>query len=644
RCTRSPAFRSAIDLSGAAGRLLVMCGIAGMVSLKTGRPTDLAPVERMCDLQWYRGPDASGTWQSEDRRVAVGHRRLTIIDLSAAGQQPMADMERRFHVVFNGEIYNYLELRRELEGQGAVFRTQSDTEILLVGYRVWGLQLLDRMVGMFAFAIWDDELKELLLARDPLGIKPLYYLEAPERLLFASEIGALRGVADVGEPDPAAIAEFLLWGSIGAPRTLHSKVRALPPGAWARVRAGRFEAPREYYRLEDQIGRVESMDAEEAAERGRAALRSSIKRHLVADVEVGTFLSGGVDSVALTALMSDMSERPVTSVNLSFRSERLDEAPIAEEAAALYATKHHRIDIRVGEIQERLVDAVRALDQPSVDGVNVYFVSEAAAQSGLKVAISGVGGDELFGGYGTFARTPSLFRSQAWARHIPGAPMIRRSVSRALPRWVPHHLARKAAMGILHGGSWPGVYFTQRGLFNVEQVARLLGPRGTAAVEASWPEHLLTSRLGGRELPEAERVSAYEIKQYLQCQLLRDTDVMSMRHSLEVRTPLVDRQLIEELMRIPPEFRHSRPAKRLLREAVSPAVPAAVWDRPKQGFAFPIDEWLAEESVPLTLPDHPILSQEAVQGVERDYRAGRIHWTRYWALLVLGAFLKESAA
>ena len=330
-----------------------------MVSLKKGRPTDLAPVERMCDLQRHRGPDASGVWQSDDHRVALGHRRLSIIDLSASGQQPMADAQRRFHVVFNGEIYNYLELRRELEGQGAVFRTQSDTEILLVGYRVWGLQLLDRMVGMFAFAIWDDQLKELLLARDPLGIKPLYYLEASDRLLFASEIGALRAVADVGAPDPEAIAEFLLWGSIGAPRTLHSGVRALPPGTWAKIQAGRFQAPREYYRLEDQIGRVEAMDAEEAAERGRAALRSSIKRHMVADVEVGTFLSGGVDSVALTALMSEISERPVTSVNLSFRSEMLDEAPIAEEAAALYRTKHHRIDIRVDEIQERLVDGDR---------------------------------------------------------------------------------------------------------------------------------------------------------------------------------------------------------------------------------------------------------------------------------------------
>ncbi|MDG2049817.1 MAG: asparagine synthase C-terminal domain-containing protein, partial [Myxococcota bacterium] len=319
----------------------------------------------------------------------------------------------------------------------------------------------------------------------------------------------------------------------------------------------------------------------------------------------------------------------------------LDESLIAEEAAALYATKHHRIDIRVEEIQDRLVDAVRALDQPSIDGVNVYFVSEAAVRSGLKVAISGVGGDELFGGYSTFLRTPSAVRSQAWAGRVPGSRFIRRSVSRALPRLIPRHLARKTAMAIRHGDSWPGVYFSQRGLFNVEQVGRLLGSHGTTALDASWPEHQLQSRFSVGDLPEAERVSAYELKQYLQCQLLRDTDVMSMRHSLEVRTPFVDRQLIEELMKIPPEYRHLRPAKRLLREAVSPPVPSAVWDRPKQGFGFPIDEWLAEKSVPLGLPDHPLLNQEAVQEVERDYRAGRIHWTRYWALLVLGAFLNE---
>ena len=614
-----------------------------MVSLEKGRPTDLARVERMCEMQWHRGPDDGGSWQSADRRVSLGHRRLSIIDLSPSGRQPMADDSARFHIVFNGEIYNYLALRRELEGLGHRFRSHSDTEVLLIGYRTWGLDLLDRLIGMFAFALWDDVSGELLIARDPLGIKPLYYFEDGPLFAFASEIGALRAVLDVGDPDPEAISEFLLWGSIGAPRTLHTKVRALPPGHYAQVREGRFRSPRAYYRFEDEIGRVEKMDAEEAADCARQALLSSVERHLVADVEVGTFLSGGVDSVALTGLMSEMSERPITSVNLSFRSEALDEAPIAEQAAALYGTRHHRIDIRVEDIRDRVTDAVHALDQPSIDGINVYFVSEAAVRSGLKVAISGVGGDELFGGYGTFPRTPAAVQGQSWLGWIPGSGALRRSVSRTVCGTMPYHLARKVAMGIRHGDSWPGAYFAQRGLFNVEHVERLLGATGPSAVEAAWPENQLFSRFGAADLPEAERVSVYEFTQYLQCQLLRDADVMSMRHSLEVRTPLVDRQFVRELMRIPPEFRHERPAKRRLRESVDPPVPPVVWDRKKQGFGFPIDEWLSEKSIDLKLPEHSILDGEAVRAVERDYRAGRLHWTRYWALLVLGAFLNESA-
>lgn len=614
-----------------------------MVSLAEGRPSDLARVERMCDAQRHRGPDDAGLWQSGDRRVALGHRRLSIIDLSPSGHQPMHDSDDVLHVVYNGEIYNYLSLRAELEAQGHSFRSHSDTEVILVGYRAWGRDLLDRLVGMFAFALHDERRDEVLLARDPLGIKPLYYAEEGGCLLFASEVGALRAVADLGAPDPEAVAEFLLWGSIGAPRTLHRRARALPAGSWAQVRAGRLDGPHRYYRLEDDVGRPEPMDATEASRHARDVLLASVKRHRIADVEVGTFLSGGVDSVALAGLMTEVSGQPVTSVNLSFRSEALDEAPIAEQAAALYGTRHHRIDIRIDEIRDRLAGAVRSLDQPSVDGVNVYFVSEAAVRAGLKVAISGVGGDELFAGYSTFDGMAPIHRIQSRLGWVPGMAALRAPLSRLLPSIAPRHRVRKAAMALRHGASWPGAYFALRGLFNVEHVESLLAPDVREAVGACLPEAHMEERLGAADVPEAERVSVFELEQYLQCQLLRDTDAMSMRHSLEVRTPLVDRELIAELFRIPPEHRHARPAKQRLRESARPQVPPVVWDRRKQGFGFPIDEWLGEHSVPLALPEHPVLDQGEVRRVEADYRAGRIHWTRYWALLVLGAFLNEAA-
>ncbi len=615
-----------------------------MMALVEGRAADPSRVEAMCDAQRHRGPDDAGLWQSRDRRVALGHRRLSIIDLSPSGHQPMHDDADTLHIVFNGEIYNFVELRSELETLGHAFRTQSDTEVILIGYRQWGLGILDRLVGMFAFGLHDSTSGDLLLARDPLGIKPVYYTQADGALSFASEIGALRAVVDCGAPDPEAIAEYLLWGSIGAPRTLHSRVRALPPGAWLRVRGGRVEGPNIYYRLEDEIGHCESMDGAEAARYARDCLLASVRRHRIADVEVGAFLSGGVDSVALVGLMTEVSDRPITSVNLSFQREALDEGPISEQAALLYGTKHHRIPIRVDEIRERLLTAVRSLDQPSIDGINVYFVSEAAVRVGLKVAISGVGGDELFAGYSTFDGMAPIHRTQSLLDWLPGMGALRDPVSRALPRIVPRQAAHKVAMALRHGRSWPGAYFAQRGLFSLDQTTALLAPEVRDAVRACLPEAHMSGRVGNRDLPESERVSVYELRQYLQSQLLRDTDAMSMRHSLEVRTPLVDRQLISELFRIPSEHRHARPAKRLFREAVRPPVPPQVWARKKQGFGFPIDEWLAEGSLPVTLPDHPVLDRRAVAQVETDYRAGRLHWSRYWALLILGSFLSERSA
>lgn len=612
-----------------------------MMALVEGRAADPRRVETMCDAQRHRGPDDAGLWHSRDRRVALGHRRLSIIDLSPSGHQPMHDTADSLHIVFNGEIYNFGELRVELEKLGHAFRTHSDTEVILVGYRQWGLGVLDRLVGMFAFGIHDSATGELLLARDPLGIKPVYYIEAEGELSFASEVGALRAVVDCGDPDPRAIAEYLMWGSIGAPRTLHSRVHALPPGSWLRVRGGRVDGPHAYYRIEDEIGRIEPMDGVEAARYVRECLLASVRRHRIADVEVGAFLSGGVDSVALVGLMTEVSDRPITSVNLSFQREALDEGPISELAASLYGARHHRIPIRVDEIRERLVAAVGSLDQPSIDGINVYFVSEAAVRAGLKVAISGVGGDELFAGYSTFDAMAPIQRAQSLLDWLPGMAKLRDPLSRMLPRILNRQSTHKAAMVLRHGHSWPGAYFAQRGLFSFDQTTALLSPAVRAAARDCLPETHMAARVVDRDLPESERVSLYEIRQYLQSQLLRDTDAMSMRHSLEVRTPLVDRQLVSELFRIPTEHRHARPAKKLFREAVRPPVPPQVWARKKQGFNFPIDEWIKEGSLPMSLPDHPVLDREAVAQVEIDYRAGRLHWSRYWAMLILGTFLSS---
>jgi asparagine synthase (glutamine-hydrolysing) len=320
----------------------------------------------------------------------------------------MLTADGRFVITFNGEIYNFPELRCALEASGHRFHSTSDTEVLLHGYREWGLGLLDRLRGMYAFALHDVERRETLLARDPLGIKPLYLADDGRRVAFASEVQALRRVLGDGGLDPEGLAGFLLWGSIAAPRTLDRGIRALPPACWLRIREGAVEGPIAYWRLEDELGRAGPASAEQAAEALRAALLDSVRHHMVADVPVGAFLSGGVDSSALVGLMSEVLPAPVRTVTLSLDVAELDESRLALAAAELYRTDHHDVPIRIEEVRERIGDAVRALDQPSIDGINTFFVSEAAAKTGLKVAVSGVGGDELFGGYLSFQRVPRI--------------------------------------------------------------------------------------------------------------------------------------------------------------------------------------------------------------------------------------------
>jgi asparagine synthase (glutamine-hydrolysing) len=614
-----------------------MCGIAGIVGYGPGAQTDAREVGALRDAQAHRGPDDAGLWLAADGRVGLGHRRLTIIDLSPLGHQPMSSADGRQRIVYNGEIYNHRELRAELEALGHAFRSSSDTEVLLAGYRAWGTGVLDRLRGMFAFAIHDADSGETLLARDPLGIKPLYTLDDGSRLLFASEIQALRRVADAGDLDPQGLASYLMWGSIPPPHTLYSRVRALPAGCWQRVGAAGPGRPHAYYRLQDELGRAEPMDAPTAAAALREALVDTARAHLVADVPVGAFLSGGVDSSALLGLLSEVQEAPIQSVTLSFDVPELDEGPLARLAAARYGSTHHEIAMRIDEARERLPDAIRALDQPSIDGVNTYFVSEAAARAGLKVAVSGVGGDEIFGGYASFARVPRLVDWQRRLRRLPGAGPLLGAAARGLGA-IPGRAPSKLALALAFGGDEPGAYFADRGIFAPRAVRSLLAPEIAEAVDCD-PVAELARRVPTRGLPEEERVSLLELAQYLRVQLLRDTDAVSMRHALEVRTPLVDRDLLRAAARIPPLLRRAGPAKRMLREAVQPPVPEALWNRPKQGFTLPLDSWMRSGAIGLDPPDHPWLRRKAVQGVFDAFRRGRLHHSRAWAFVVLREFL-----
>jgi asparagine synthase (glutamine-hydrolysing) len=613
-----------------------MCGIAGILGYRSGSRADEAELLALRDAQIHRGPDDAGLWLAPDSRIGLAHRRLSIIDLSPLGRQPMETQDGRLRIVFNGEIYNFRELRRELERAGHAFRSESDTEVLLLGYREWGLGMLDRLRGMFAFGLWDERERELLLARDPLGIKPLYYADTGERLFFASEVQALRRVCADGGIDAEGLARYLVWGSIPAPRTLYARIRALPPGSFARVRGERVEPPQRYWRPEEALGHPEPLSASEASELLRSALVDSARAHLVADVPVGAFLSGGVDSPALVGLLSAHSAR-LRTVNLSFDVPELDEGPLARQAAALYGADHREIPVRVDEVRERMPAAIRALDQPSVDGVNTYFVSEAAVRAGLKVAVSGVGGDELFGGYATFERVPRIRHWRGALASLPAGERLAEWASRAALSLPQRRVGARVAARLRFARDTTGAYLAERAIFTPDAVRALLAPGLADAV--GDPVGELRERSSVESLPEEERVGALELAQYLQSQLLRDTDAVSMRHSLEVRTPLVDRDLWRAAARVAAGERRAGPAKRHLREAPRPPVPEALWNRRKQGFTLPFDHWLRTGGLPLRLPEHPWLRREPLRALVQDFRAGHLHFSRVWLLHVLSEYL-----
>ncbi|MAE94842.1 MAG: asparagine synthase (glutamine-hydrolyzing) [Deltaproteobacteria bacterium] len=616
-----------------------MCGLAGLIHYRDDAPVDPRALDEMGRIQRHRGPDDAGTWVSPDRRAGFSHQRLAIVDLSPSGHQPMLTSDGLFCIAYNGEIYNYPKLREELIRLGHPFLSTSDTEVILNGYREWGIEVLDRLRGMFAFALYDVERRETLLARDPMGIKPLYYSDDGQRVAFASEVQTLKQVVRDHEPDPEGVASFLSWGSIPAPRTLHRAIRALPPASWMRIGPDRMGEPQVYYHLEQDLGEPEPMGADQAAQWIREALLDSVSHHMIADVPVGAFLSGGVDSSALLGLMAEIHDGPICTTTLAMEVEDLDEAELAKQAARLYCSDHREIPMTIDLARERIPLALRSLDQPSIDGINTYLVAEATVAAGLKVAVSGVGGDELFGGYETFKVIPRIEEGHALLSRLPGGTAFARGAATMIRRLPRGPNLSRVARALASGLGTASAYFATRGLFFPHEVRGLLAPAVRDAAEATSPVAELETRVRLQDLSPDERISAIEMRQYLQCQLLRDADAMAMRHSLEVRTPLVDRDLLRALARVPAPLRQAGPAKKWLREAPRPAVPDDLWARKKQGFTLPFDHWLRAGGIDATLPDHPLLDRAGLLGVKRDFDKGQVSWSRLWALIVLREFL-----
>jgi len=570
-----------------------MCGINGILCLEPGGPpVDREELIRTRDVMTARGPDGCGVWISPNGSIGLGHRRLAIIDLSGGGAQPMGRANGRYTIVFNGEIYNYRELRSDLEREGVRFSSQSDTEVILALYEREREEMLCRLRGMFAFALWDEREARLLLARDPLGIKPLYYTINGTYLRFASQVKALeRSLAISTAPDPAGVVGFLLWGSVPEPFTIRREVRALPAGHLMLVERGHPAAPRRFQIL----ARGDSTPTQSLA----AAIDDSVRAHLIADVPVAVFLSAGLDSSMIAALARRHLPRPPLTFTVRFRSligTPLDEGPEAAMIAKSLGTHHVERVVDRQDFPDLFERAVDAMDQPSVDGFNVFVVSRVAREAGLKVVLSGLGGDELFGSYASFRDVPRWKGWSRWGRSVPGFASLWPSVARAtLP-------SKPKLSGLLrYGSSLGGAYFLRRGLFLPEELPSLVGPEVAAEGLAAYDPVAAAEacRTGDEDGTQHKgdqdpwhSVHLMETRLYMRNQLLRDADWASMATSLELRVPLVDAWLVRHAASLNFEPARSCGKAAAVRQ-VTPELPEAVWGRPKSGFFLPVMDWLA---------------------------------------------------
>jgi asparagine synthase (glutamine-hydrolysing) len=578
-----------------------MCGLAGAIPSPDfstswdGRLT----VERMCETMSSRGPDAEGYWQANNSSVFLGHRRLSIVDLEARANQPFVSDCSNYVIVFNGEIYNFLELRSALVEQGEVFRTTSDTEVILRLYIREGKRMLTRLRGMFAIVIWDTRKKNCFFARDPYGIKPLYLAKTRGGWLFASQVKALVASGLVsGETDPLGEASFWMLGSVAGPRTWFKDVFEIPPGSWAEINGeGKFVGPESYW----DIGESWSADPcdierEELREQVRQALLESVRYHLVADVPVGVFLSGGIDSGALAGLMVECGARQLTGVTIAyeeFRGTHDDEAPIAARIARHYGIDHVVRRVTRSEFEADLPTIMAAMDQPSIDGINTWYASKAVAETGLKVAVSGVGGDELFLGYDGFRQIPPLVAAARAAGRIPGGIALAKLLSSI-------QAARTGNLRWRHAPQWlqsiGGGWWLRRSTCAPEELPELMGRHLESLQPAiGTPEDWLAAMVG--RLPDNSFLALSQIESmtYLRNQLLRDSDWASMAHGVELRTPLVDAHLLKHLAPLLGQFRKF-PNKTLLALAPTKPLPKEIITRKKTGFSIPVKTWIKQST------------------------------------------------
>jgi asparagine synthase (glutamine-hydrolysing) len=629
-----------------------MCGIFGIIGVKA--PVSSEVLERATRSLTHRGPDDGGTVILHDSareaiEVGLGNRRLAILDLSPLGHQPMNDPATGNWIVYNGEVYNFREVRAKLERTGQHFSSHSDTEVILKAYAQWGEKCLDEFRGMFAFAIWDAQRHRLFVARDPMGIKPLYYYQSERYFMFSSEVRTLLGTGLVPRIiDPAGLINYLTFGSLYDPNTLVEGVKALPAGHFMTWENGQLTET-EYW---DLVGTKGHAGDSSSPKRGEIEtqiaqqLDESVRMQLVSDVPVGVFLSGGIDSSSLVGILSRNGVQPST-FSIVFRESDYSEAEYSRAIAEQFRTDHHEITVSQADFFAVIAPAIHAMDLPTIDGINTYFVSERTRAAGVKVALSGLGGDEIFAGYSSFRTVPRMERfNRSWER-IPGA--LRTPLANIFAALAPAtDQNRKLAALARNGGSLDHPYFFSRMLFTPDQLNELLSlPANGEGVEVFLrSEKSLTEAVNrAQSLDSINRVSYLEARCYMLNTLLRDSDFMSMAHGLEVRVPLIDHQLVRRVLSLPGSWKiDARTPKPMLVGALGGILPDKIVHRPKRGFTLPFEHWLRDALRPVVeeslhkISDGPLgslIDGLAARRVWKDFLEGRTSWSRPWSLYIL---------
>lgn len=621
-----------------------MCGIAGIVGF-TNAPSPDTAIRRMTDAMAHRGPDATGFFS--EGPVSLGHLRLSIIDLSSAANQPFADVSGRYVMVFNGEIYNYKEVRHLLKEYP--FCTTGDTETLLAAYAKWGPDCLRYFRGMFAFAIWDREEKELFIARDKMGVKPLYFFTDRDRLIFGSEIRSILATGLVpGKVNPSALRDYFSYQSIGYPHSVIEGIEQLEAGSWAKIKEGSITKA-VYWDVTASSAATGSFDFSDplkVQKRIRELMLQSIERRLVSDVPVGAFLSGGIDSSAVVGLMAEAGSSRPNTFTVAFEEEEFDESPYAALIAKKFNTTHTPILLKPASFLDELQNALQAMDIPSGDGINTYVVSKAIARQGMRVALSGTGGDELFAGYPFFSRYLSLQKIKAWWL-LPR--FLRKGLSQAFLQGTTGKTDRIRQLLQTPSCTIEEVYPVFRQVLTprfIDQMTTL----DADSLPTDLRNELKRKRNSLDRLPLLSQVSAAEYLGYTQHTLLKDTDQMSMAVSLEVREPFFDQDLVEFVLAVPDALKRPVYPKSLLVESLKPLLPDEIVFRKKQGFVFPWNSWLKNDLRSFcemhlkNMSDRPFIRGDRLMSRWRNFLHGdkSIRWLEIWLFVVLEHWMEKN--